>query len=106
MVAFTLKAQKRTHGYSEFDLADRLRQFGWVVPVRLPMLFLEYAFRTLGFELHFSWYGNLVLRCSGILAHSVQELLQAPGTSIHLFSIILVTSCSSWCTVCIQVNRL
>ena len=34
LVAFTLKAEKRTHGYNEFDIADRLRQFGWVVPVR------------------------------------------------------------------------
>ena len=28
LVAFTLKAEKRTHGYNEFDVADRLRQFG------------------------------------------------------------------------------
>lgn len=34
LVAFTLKPEKRTHGYNEFDIADRLRQFGWVVPVR------------------------------------------------------------------------
>jgi hypothetical protein len=28
LVAFTLKSEKRTHGYNEFDVADRLRQFG------------------------------------------------------------------------------
>ena len=38
LVAFTLKAEKRTHGYNEFDIADRLRQFGWVVPVRALVL--------------------------------------------------------------------
>ena len=38
LVAFTLKAEKRTHGYNEFDVADRMRQFGWVVPVRVRML--------------------------------------------------------------------
>ena len=41
LVAFTLKAEKRTHGYNEFDIADRLRQFGWVVPVRAPVLCCE-----------------------------------------------------------------
>ncbi len=32
MVAFTLKAGRRDAGYDEFDLADRLRERGWVLP--------------------------------------------------------------------------
>ena len=35
LVAFTLKPEKLEHGYTEFDVADRLRQSGWVVPVRM-----------------------------------------------------------------------
>jgi hypothetical protein len=34
LVAFALKPEKLDHGYTEFDVADRLRQTGWVVPVR------------------------------------------------------------------------
>lgn len=43
LVAFSMKAEKRTHGYNEFDIADRLRQFGWVVPVRActPFVFQD-----------------------------------------------------------------
>ena len=29
LVAFTLKPEKLEHGYTEFDVADRLRQSGW-----------------------------------------------------------------------------
>lgn len=34
LVAFALKPEKLDHGYTEFDVADRLRQAGWVLPVR------------------------------------------------------------------------
>lgn len=50
LVAFTLKAAKRTHGYNEFDIADRLRQFGWVVPVRVPVLRPGLVHEHLGFS--------------------------------------------------------
>lgn len=32
LVTFTLKDDKRTHGFDEFDIMDRLRQHGWVLP--------------------------------------------------------------------------
>ena len=56
LVAFTLKAEKRTHGYNEFDIADRLRQFGWVVPVRArtfaPTTLLDSLESGMFFRLH------------------------------------------------------
>lgn len=32
LATFTLKPEYRLNGYDEFDVADRLRQRGWVVP--------------------------------------------------------------------------
>lgn len=40
LVAFTLKPEKLEHGYTEFDIADRLRQAGWVVPVRMVHIYI------------------------------------------------------------------
>ena len=70
LVAFTMKAHKRTHGYNEFDVADRLRQFGWVVPVRVPMLCFNNTLQNTGSGLH----ASLVDICDEVLAHSAQEL--------------------------------
>ena len=41
LVAFTLKPEKLEHGYTEFDVADRLRQAGWVVPVRMVHTYIR-----------------------------------------------------------------
>lgn len=41
LVAFTLKPEKLEHGYTEFDVADRLRQSGWVVPVRMVHTYIH-----------------------------------------------------------------
>ncbi len=41
LVAFTLKPEKLEHGYTEFDVSDRLRQSGWVVPVRTAPFVLQ-----------------------------------------------------------------
>ncbi len=32
LATFSLKPEYRMNGYDEFDVADRLRQRGWVVP--------------------------------------------------------------------------
>ena len=94
LVAFTLKAEKRTHGYSEFDVADRLRQFGWVVPVRVPALHVGNAVHSYG-VLHNQLLSGCTLFEKAFLVHMlvagaleqspVQEVLKLLRTCMFVF---------------------